>query len=222
MNLDRTTYPGHAFKCVVVIILLFAAGGINAYFSKPDISLPRKNLSEFPRMIGNWTAGAEHKIDNQSMKILQVDDYLMRDYRNTEGERISLYIGYFKSQREGKGIHSPRQCLPGAGWLPVNVSVHRLTLPNHKPDTVSINKYIMGKGSEQQLYLFWYQGRGRIYESEYWNKIFLIWDGLTQKRTDGALIRIHSRFSNDDNTIFSKQINFIDLMAPILNDYIPN
>lgn len=221
MNLNHNGYPKQTVKCIVVIVLLFLAGGINAHFSKPDFTLPRKNFSEFPRTIGNWTAVADHKIDDQSMKILLVDDYLMRDYRNTEGERISLYIGYFKSQREGKGIHSPRQCLPGAGWLPVSVSIYQMAIPIHNPAKVPVNKYVMGKGLNQQLYLFWYQGRGRIYASEYWNKIYLIWDGLTKKRTDGALIRINSAVSENTNTALSKQLEFISLFSPVLNNYIP-
>lgn len=222
MNQDRTGYPGQTIKYIIVIILLFAAGGINAYFSKPDISLPRKSLSEFPQTFGDWAAVAEHEIDGQSMKILQVDDYIMRDYRNSKGERISLYIGFFKSQREGKGIHSPRQCLPGAGWFPVSVSVYQMAIPNHNPATVPVNKYIMGKGSDQQLYLFWYQGRGRIYASEYWNKIYLIWDGLLLKRTDGALIRINSVVSENTHKALSKQMEFVRLFFPILESYIPS
>ena len=179
-------------KLLIVIFILLASAGINYYLSKPDISLPRKNLAEFPKVLGDWTAVSEQKIEGRSMEILQVDDYMMRNYRNSKGEIIGLYIGYFKSQREGKGIHSPRQCLPGAGWVPVNISVYQLTVPGHNPETVPVNKFIMGKGLDRQLYLFWYHGRGRVYASEYWNKIYLIWDGLTKKRTDGALIRVNN------------------------------
>lgn len=208
-------------KLVIVIIFLFAAGAINIYFSKPDISLPRKSLADFPRTLGDWTAVKENQIDASSMKMLQIDDYIMRDYQNPKGERIGLYIGYFKSQREGKGIHSPRQCLPGSGWVQVSASVYPLAVPNHDPATVPVNKYIMGKGADQQLYLFWYQGRGRIYASEYWNKIYLIWDGLLHKRTDGALIRVNSVVSENTQEALSNQMEFVRLFFPMLEGYIP-
>lgn len=209
-------------KVIILLIVLLAATGINAYFSKPDISLPRKSLAEFPRTFGDWKVIGEHQIDQSSMSILQVDDYFMRDYQNSRGEIISLYIGYFKSQREGKGIHSPRQCLPGAGWQPLSASTYQIPIQGHYPRTITANKFIMGKGLNQQLYLFWYQGRGRGYASEYWNKIYLIWDGLTQKRTDGALIRLNSSTSENYQETLNHQIQFIDFFFPILKNYIPD
>ena len=207
---------------ILTIVILLVAAGFNHYFSKPDISLPRKSLAEFPKEVGDWTAISDQRMDDGSMRILQVDDYFVRNYRNSKGEIIGLYIGYFKSQREGKGIHSPRQCLPGAGWAPVDTSVYRMKVPNHNPGTVPVNKFVMGKGLERQLYLFWYHGRGRIYASEYWNKIYLIWDGLTKKRTDGALVRVNSAVIGNTKDALKTQTEFIQLFFPLLKDYIPD
>lgn len=221
MNQVRTGYPRQTIKYIIVIILLFVAGSINAYFSKPEISLLRKSLAEFPRTIGDWKVIAEHEIGEGSMKVLQVDDYIMRDYQNSNGEIIGLYIGYFKSQREGKGIHSPRQCLPGAGWQPLSVSTHQMPIPGHNPGTITVNKFIMGKGLSQQLYLFWYQGRGRGYANEYWNKIYLIWDGFIKRRTDGALVRINMGINNNPEETLKNGISFVTLFSPALKEYIP-
>jgi len=209
-------------KFIIVILVLLVAMGLNHYFSKPDISLPRKSLAEFPISLGDWTAFTDQKMDKQSLEILKVDDYFMRNYRNSKGEVIGLYIGYFKSQREGKGIHSPRQCLPGAGWVPVNTAVYQMTAPGHNPETVPVNKFVMGKGLDRQLYLFWYHGRGRIYASEYWNKIYLIWDGLTRKRTDGALVRVNNPVIGNTEDALKTQSDFIQLFLPLLKEYIPD
>jgi EpsI family protein len=208
------------FAAVVIILLLGAA--LNHYFSSPDISLPRKSLAEFPKSLGDWTAFSDQQLDKQSMEILQVDDYFMRNYRNSKGEVIGLYIGYFKSQGEGKGIHSPRQCLPGAGWVPVNTAVYQMAVSGRNPETVPVNKFVMGKGLDRQLYLFWYHGRGRIYASEYWNKIYLIWDGLTKKRTDGALVRVNSPVIGNTEDALKTQSDFIQLFLPLLKEYIPD
>ena len=209
-------------KFIIVIFVLLVAASLNYYLSKPDISLPRKSLADFPKELGDWTSISEQKIGDRSMKILQVDDYFMRNYRNSKGEIIGLYIGYFKSQREGKGIHSPRQCLPGAGWVPVNIAVYNLKVPGHNPEMVSVNKFVMGKGLDRQLYLFWYHGRGRVYANEYWNKIYLIWDGLTKKRTDGALIRVNNLATRNPNEALQTQTEFIKLFFPLLKEYIPD
>jgi len=210
------------FRYILAIVILLATAALNHYFSKPDISLPRKSLAEFPISLGDWTAFTDQKMDKQSMEILKVDDYFMRNYSNSKGEVIGLYVGYFKSQREGKGIHSPRQCLPGAGWVPVNTAVYRMTLPGHNPETVPVNKFVMGKGLDRQLYLFWYHGRGRIYASEYWNKIYLIWDGLTKKRTDGALVRVNNPVIGNTEDALKTQSDFIQLVLPLLKEYIPD
>jgi EpsI family protein len=210
------------FRYILTVAILLAAAGLNYYLSKPDISLPRKSLADFPKELGDWTSISEQKIEGRSMEILQVDDYLMRNYRNSKGEIIGLYIGYFKSQREGKGIHSPRQCLPGAGWVAVNATVFKMTVPNHNPEIVSVNKVIMGKGLDRQLYLFWYHGRSRVYASEYWNKIFLVWDGLTKKRNDGALVRVNNPVIGNTEDALQTQIEFINLFFPLLKEYIPD
>jgi EpsI family protein len=208
------------FAAVVIILLLAAAA--NHYFSKPDISLPRKSLAEFPKELGDWAAISEQKMEGRSMEILQVDDYFIRNYRKPNGDVIGLYIGYFKSQREGKGIHSPRQCLPGSGWVPVDATVYQMAVPDHNPKTVPVNKFVMGKGLDRQLYLFWYHGRGRVYASEYWNKIYLIWDGLTKKRTDGALVRVNTPVIGNPEDALKTQSDFINLFFPLLKEYIPD
>ena len=220
--IQHSTFNTQHSKFVIVIFVLLAAAALNYYFSRPDISLPRKSLDEFPTSLGDWTAVSDQKMDNQSMEVLQVDDYFMRSYRNFKGDVIGLYIGYFKSQREGKGIHSPRQCLPGAGWVPVHTAVYQMKLAGLNPEIVSVNKFVMGKGLDRQLYLFWYHGRGRIYANEYWNKIYLIWDGLTRKRTDGALIRVNHPITGNTDDALKTESDFIQLFLPLLKEYIPD
>jgi EpsI family protein len=219
---QNSTFNTQNSKFIIVILVLLVAIGVNHYFSQPDISLPRKSLAEFPRTLGDWTAISDHQIDSRAMNILQVDDYITRDYRNSRGDIIGLYIGYFKSQREGKGIHSPRQCLPGAGWNPVNIAVYQMKVPGHNPELVPVNKFVMGKGLDRQLYLFWYHGRGRVYANEYWNKIYLIWDGLTKKRTDGALVRVNNPITENAEEALKTQSDFIQLFLPLLKEYIPD
>ena len=206
---------------ILTICILLAGAVLNYYLSQPDIFLIRKSLSEFPKTLGDWTAVSDHKIDDRSMEILKVDDYFMRNYSNSKGEVIGLYIGYFRSQREGKGIHSPRLCLPGAGWVPVDTSVYNMPGANN-PGTIPVNKFVMGKGLDRQLYLFWYHGRGRAYASEYGNKIYLIWDALTQKRTDGALVRVNSPVAGSTENTLKTQTEFIKQFLPLLKEYIPD
>ena len=164
----------------------------------------------------------EQIIDERSMAILLVDDYIMRNYVNSKGESIGLYLGYFKTQREGKQVHSPRQCLPGGGWKVTDTQVQSLKLNNHNPAEAPINYYRMQYGDQKELFLWWYHGRGRIYANEYWNKLMLIWDAITMRRTDGALVRVNMAVKGDVEHSLNTQTDFINLFLPMLSEYIPD
>jgi EpsI family protein len=155
------------------------------------------------------------------MAVLQVDDYLMRTYINKAGQVINLYIGYFGDQREGKRIHSPRQCLPGAGWTPSQASIRRLSLEDHDSIILPVNEYLMGKGGEEAIYLFWYQGRGRTYASEYLNKLYLVWDAMTRNRTDGALVRISMSVTDSPDRTMESLNEFIRNSFSVLPQFVP-
>lgn len=178
-------------------------------------------LDKFPKEIGDWHAIDQYKIGDSSMAVLLVDDYLMRNYINGKDSPINLYIGYYKNQREGKQVHSPRQCLPGSGWNIIHKKKFNIKTDARKDKYATINYYLMGKGMKKELYLWWYQGRGRIYASEYFNKLILIWDSILKKRTDGALVRISMPVGDSVNDTFDAQIKFINKLLPILADYIP-
>ena len=135
---------------------------------------------------------------------------------------MAFIIGFFEVQREGKGVHSPRQCLPGAGWNIIKHSEYQLSMKGHSPAVVPINIHLMGKGNQRQIYLWWYQGRGRIYANEYMNKLYLIWDAIIKRRTDGALVRVNMVVNSDLDQTLKAETGFINLITPLLSRYIPN
>lgn len=209
-------------RFAITIFLLLATAAANHAFSRPEAEIARSRLNEFPAKIGDWKMVGEQRIDEKSMEILGVDDYIMRTYANGNGVFIGMYIGYFETQREGKQIHSPRQCLPGAGWLTIRHEEQPLALKGKDHGNVLINFDLMEKGSDRDVYLWWYQGRGRIYPSEYLNKAYLIWDRLTKGRTDGALVRVNSRANPNAERALGELTAFINLMTPQLPLYVPD
>lgn len=209
-------------RLTIVIVLLLSATVARIAFSSPEAALQRTPLADFPRVIEDWRMINEQYIGKGSMNVLQVDDYFMRTYANRTGDRIDLYIGYFTTQKEGKGIHSPRQCLPGAGWTALEASPMLLAVTDHNPGAIEVNRQLMAKGDLRELFLFWYQGRGRSYADEYLNKLYLIWDGLTQRRTDGALVRVSSMVTSSPAKALETQTAFIRFIFPLLPAYIPN
>jgi EpsI family protein len=81
---------------------------------------------------------------------------------------------------------------------------------------------VIQKGLDKQLVFYWYQDRGRIITSEYWAKIYLVLDAITQHRTDGALVRVIVPFAGDDAAVRERGKTFVAKILPLLQDYLPS
>jgi len=182
---------------VMLAVLLGASTGM-AYLSHGEATPAAKPLSEFPAKIGAYAKVADWKLDAETLAILKVTDYIDWGYwePGMGNEVVGLYIGYFSSQRTGAAIHSPKNCLPGAGWNPMQSSIYQLPLDDGRK--VPINLYYLRKGLEEEVVLYWYQSHGRIVASEYWGKFYLVYDAMRLNRTDAALVRITVPVDNGD------------------------
>jgi EpsI family protein len=209
------------WRTSTIVMMLLATTFLNGWLSTSEGEQTSKSLKAFPSVIGDWRMKSDQLIDDKIINVLLVDDYMMRSYENKQGDVVNLYVGYFKSQREGKGIHSPRLCLPGAGWERVSHSVQMMAFKYHYPSEAQVNVDVMGKGNDRELYVWWYQGRGRIYADEYWNKVYLVWDAIAKRRTDGALVRVNSKIGSEANRALSAQEAFISSVMPELSRFIP-
>ncbi len=186
-----------------------------------DIKL-KKPFSTFPKKIGDWV-GTEEFFDKRIYDILGVDDSFVCNYKASDGGQINLYIGFYRSQREGDLIHSPKHCMPGAGWNIVGTSLEELLVPNHNPEKVESIKLLLQKGVQKQVALYWFQSRGRFIASEYMQKIYLVIDSITKHRTDGSFVRLVAPVASGDeeNTVECLK-RFAKLIIPILQRYIPS
>jgi EpsI family protein len=150
---------------------------------------PSKPLSAFPRAIGEWRIVREGGIEKDERDILRADDYLTRQYAAPGGKEASLFVAYFQSQRAGQTPHSPKNCLPGSGWTwsvsdTIRVNIRGRARP------IQINRYIVSKGNDHAVVLYWYQSRDRVVASEYRAAMFTAWDALRYNRTDTELVRV--------------------------------
>ncbi len=156
----------------------------------------KQPLESCPLLISNWVGQKAPDFDERSLAVLGVDEYINRMYTDASQKPLSLYVGYYASQRQGDTMHSPLNCLPGAGWSPVSFS--RIGIPMRateqaRDENVTVNRYVIEKGLDRQMVLYWYQSQGRVIASEYWGKFYLVLDAIRTNRTDGALVRIESR-----------------------------
>ena len=187
-----------------------------------EIFPPRLPLQSFPTQLSNWT-GTDIAIQKDVLEVLGPGDFLLRVYQNPAEKQpfVDLFIAYFPSQRTGDTIHSPKHCLPGSGWLPVESSRVTLSLPGHSP--FPANRYVIAKGDSRQLVLYWYWAHDRGVASEYWAKFYLVADSMRMNRSDGALVRITTSmyFGETAEAAQQRLLPFAGDVAPLLDNYIP-
>jgi EpsI family protein len=208
-------------RFIIVSVILVSAIIYNSVFTCKEVSLDRKRFADFPVLVGDWKSVGDQAIGESSMKVLLVDDYLLRTYINKDSKVINLYIGYFYHQREGKQIHSPRQCLPGAGFTIENQKLLEVSYQEPSTKKFPANFYLMKQGDERFIYIWWYQGRGRKYANEYWNKLYQMYDSVALHRNDGALVRIDMKVDGDINQTLIYMNTYIHAILPLLSQYIP-
>jgi len=200
-------------------VLLGATTGM-AYLSHGEATPPAKPLTDFPTQIAGFKTVAEMPLDQETIDQLGVTDYLNRWYFSPLQGQIGLYIGYFRSQRTGASIHSPKNCLPGSGWQPEKASIFELPVDDGRK--VPINLYIVRKDLDEQLILYWYQAHGRVVASEYWGKFYLVYDALRLNRTDAALVRIAVPIVHgDEGQARSRAIAFAKQITQDVDQIIP-
>jgi EpsI family protein len=154
---------------------------------------------------------------------LGVDDYLEYNYISPTGQIVNIYVSYFSSM-EGKGFHSPRNCMPGSGWGIASLKPLVLEIHHSGADSIEINKMIIQKGADKQIVLYWYQCRGRFIRSEYMEKIYQVFDSIFKRRTDGSFIRVIAPVGAKDGDIeYTTQYlkDFTEQVIPILKDFLP-
>lgn len=131
--------------------------------------------------------GYDQVISEEEQRVAGMSDYVLRAFTRDSLVAFSVYVGYYEQQTQGRTIHSPRNCLPGAGWEALSASREPVAVAG---DTVLINRYELANGDERALVYYWYQGRGRVESSEYKVKWDLLRDAALTGRSEEALVRI--------------------------------
>jgi EpsI family protein len=212
-------------RAIAICLLLGATTVFLANARRTEVAVTRTPFASFPMNIDPWRAVNAPPLEDDILKVLGVDDYLSRIYYRQGGEHVGLYMGFYGSQRQGDTIHSPLNCLPGAGWEPV--SEGRLTIPNvdGQGRAITVNRYIVQKGLDRQMVLYWYQARGRVVASEYTSKAYLINDAIRRNRTDGSMVRviapIDTRVEGKSAEAEQLAVDFVRAMFPLLPSYLP-
>lgn len=204
-----------ALLLVATLLLLHSRGD-------SDLIPASEPLSQVPRAIEGWS-GNDVPIDQEALDVLGAGDFLSRLYtRDGQPLPIGLFIGYFPTQRTGVTIHSPKHCLPGAGWMFESSQYVDLNDANGKAHRVG--EYIISNGENRQFVIYWYQAHGRSVANEFLAKMYLVTDAMRLNRTDGALVRVITPIGPNEGTAPARvrAEAFTAQLAPMLHRFIPD
>lgn len=215
-------------RLIVLSAILLATTSYVVYAMEPEKVPLRESLQALPLQVQPWQGRNEPAFEDDILEQLGVDEYVLRTYVSASQPWVGLYAGFYESQRQGDTMHSPLNCLPGAGWLPIKQDRATFDVVNAAGVTqqITVNEFVIEKGLDRQVVLYWYQSHGRVVASEYTSKLYMIGDAMRLNRTDGAMVRVITPIAGPDRTAEiaakARAQQFVQGLFPALSRVLPS
>jgi EpsI family protein len=210
----------NARVAIIVLLLAGTAMFLRALDRRQSV-VSRTALASFPRALKNW-AGMDIPIPAETRKSLGTGDFLQRTYKDpvNGGAYVDLYVAYIPDQHV-LFRHLPQVCLEGSGWSPVQSGTTTIAFPGDA--AFPANRYLIAKGDDRQLVVFWYSVRGRRVATQDWMNAYLAFDSLRLSRSDNAMIRMNTELLPGEKPEDAERrlLSFAGLVNPLLKNYIP-
>lgn len=206
---------------LAVTCLLLAESMVFYAYPKTEIIPLSRPLSELPKDINGWHMIQQSEMDAEVQALLKADDTVNRIYSNpAEKTSVSFYAAFFKTQRTGVAPHSPKVCLPGAGWVPSESTYKTIDIEGRGP--ITVNQYVVARGESKSVVLYWYQNHKRVVANEYAAKVWTVLDAMRYRRSDTSMVRVIVPVGNGDivsaETLAAK---FVQQVLPTASEYLP-
>jgi EpsI family protein len=215
-------------RIVILSACLLLGAAYIATASKTERVPAREPLASLPFTLAAWRGQNQPPMPENILAVLGVDEYIDRAYQSDAGRYAGLYVGYYESQRQGDTIHSPLNCLPGAGWEPVSKGYLAIPVATGgcAQKTITVNRYVVEKGLDRQVVFYWYQSHGRVVANEYRSKIYMVLDAVRLNRTDAAMVRVITPRIGEgpraEDAANQVGMDFVKAIFPMLDKYIPS
>jgi EpsI family protein len=180
--------------------------------------IQHRQLRELPYIVSVWS-GQEQPLAQEIVKAVGVSDYTNRLYSGNGQAPVQLYVGYYKTQKTGDTMHSPKNCIPGSGWDPIRAGRAKISVADGRQ--IVVNDYIIQRDAVKQLVFYWYQGRGRVIAGEYSGKFWMVADAISRHRTDGALVRLITPMNDGEVAARARLVLFTQCIFSDLDNIVP-
>jgi len=189
-------------------------------FNHHDIITPLLHpLSSFPTTVGEWRMSRDSQFDQKTLELLRPTDYMAKRYTRFDGAIVDLYIGYHDGASKAGPLHSPKNCLPGAGWFEASSRLVSIPLNEGFLNTVVA---VYEQGLSKEIFIYWFQVGGKSVHNEYTLKLHEILNSIRYGRRDTAFIRISVPIltSSDDAQQFAE--SFLRSVYPFIRQFLPS
>ncbi|MGB7240793.1 MAG: VPLPA-CTERM-specific exosortase XrtD [Sulfitobacter sp.] len=191
VQLRRITLVQPTAALISAAVLAVGLSGIWMAVPARDITpVQRDPFATFPSRLGGWDVGDARPLDENVARILAADDYHSVSLSRAEAAApVDLFLAWYRDQSNG-GVHSPEDCLPGAGW---EISkLERIRAPDDigAGGAFPLNRAIVQKGVDRMLVYYWYEQQGTRTASILAAKISLMQGKILNGRNDSALVRL--------------------------------
>lgn len=202
----------------VIVYLLFGLTALYLHLHT-TVAVPSiRPLADFPQQQADWRMSSEWTFSANVLNVLKAADYISRQYTDVAGNRVTLYVGYHSGGEDSGGIHSPKHCLPGSGWYEVSSQRGTLELQGQR---LKLVRSIYQKGGDKELFLYWFQVKGKSLSDEYSLKLAEITNSLLYRRADSAFIRVSVPFETDQEKAVALGERFVKDFYPLLQEFLP-
>ncbi len=206
---------------IIIVIVLFLLTSVLVY-GKAESVRSNKTLSLDQALKGGdgWKAGKHIPFDKSVVDALHLDDYLNKTFvRN--GQRVSLYIGYYLTAGKVGAAHDPMVCFPGQGWTVSNRNKGEITLAADPEQKVSYSTMRVALGEGTNLILYWFQAYEIANADTLSQKLTSLSQKFTGAGEDNAFVRLTCDTSKtSESECLENMLEFTKAFYPVFLDYI--
>ncbi|HTR37128.1 MAG TPA: EpsI family protein [Bryobacteraceae bacterium] len=177
----RISFPFLGTASLLAATLVFS--GMSTRRKPEPLAVPLYRISS---QISGWRATGNVTLPEATLHTLNATSYLSRNYAKGPMQ-LELFIAFYAQQLAGESMHSPKHCLPGAGW---EIWKYDSAVVPVDGRSVRINKYSIQNSGTRMLMFYWYQSKSRIYASEYLGKVLLAKDTMLTGHTAASIVRV--------------------------------